>query len=92
MTVTWTTWAPARSEVQFGIQLSGPLPFRAHGAASTFVDGGILRRKLYMHRVTLRKLVPGVQYGERDGGGQGEVCSRSYPAPPPDVGDPGIRD
>uniref|UniRef100_A0A8C8W7M1 Purple acid phosphatase n=1 Tax=Peromyscus maniculatus bairdii TaxID=230844 RepID=A0A8C8W7M1_PERMB len=71
MTVTWTTWAPARSEVQFGIQLSGPLPFRAHGAASTFVDGGILRRKLYMHRVTLRKLVPGVQYVYRCGSSQG---------------------
>ncbi|KAK7803676.1 hypothetical protein U0070_014047 [Myodes glareolus] len=70
MTVTWTTWAPARSEVQFGMHLSGPLPFRAHGTASTFVDGGILRRKLYIHRVTLRKLLPGAQYGERVIGGQ----------------------
>lgn len=77
MTVTWTTWAPARSEVQFGMQLSGALPFRAHGAASAFVDGGVLRRKLYIHRVTLRKLLPGAQYGERTGGGQEGECSRS---------------
>lgn len=70
MTVTWTTWASAPSEVQFGTQLPGPLPFRAHGTASAFVDGGILRRKLYIHRVTLRKLLPGAQYGERTGGGQ----------------------
>jgi hypothetical protein len=66
MTVTWTTWAPARSEVQFGTQGSGPLPLRAQGVASAFVDGGILRRKLYIHRVTLRRLLPGVQYGEGD--------------------------
>lgn len=65
MTVTWTTWVPARSEVQFGMQLSGPLPLRAQGTTTTFVDGGILRRKFYIHRVTLRKLLPGVQYGER---------------------------
>lgn len=92
MTVTWTTWAPARSEVQFGIQLSGPLPFRAHGAASTFVDGGILRRKLYMHRVTLRKLVPGVQYGERDGGGQGGGMFQKLSSPAARRGRPWDRD
>lgn len=64
MTVTWTTWVPTRSEVQFGTKLSGPLLQRAQGAASPFVDGGVLRRKLYIHRVTLRGLLPGAQYGE----------------------------
>lgn len=68
MTVTWTTWVPTPSEVQFGLQLSGPLPFRAQGTVSPFVDGGILRRKLYIHRVTLQKLLPGVQYGEKTPG------------------------
>lgn len=68
MTVTWTTWVPAPSEVQFGLQPSGPLPLRARGGARPFVDGGILRRTLYMHRVTLRRLLPGAQYGERPGG------------------------
>ena len=66
MTVTWTTWVPTRSEVQFGLQLTGPLPLRAQGTFSPFVDGGVLRRKFYIHRVTLRGLLPGVQYGERD--------------------------
>lgn len=72
MTVTWTTWVPTHSEVQFGTQAAGPLPLRAQGTVSTFVDGGILRRKLYMHRVTLRGLLPGVQYGERVPGGRVE--------------------
>lgn len=65
MTVTWTTRVPVPSEVQYGLQPSGPLPFQAQGTFSLFVDGGILRRKLYIHRVTLQGLLPGVQYGER---------------------------
>ncbi|XP_070488858.1 acid phosphatase type 7 isoform X1 [Equus przewalskii] len=71
MTVTWTTWVPTPSEVQFGLQPSGPLPLRAQGTFSPFVDGGILRRKLYIHRVTLRGLLPGVQYVYRCGSAQG---------------------
>lgn len=71
MTVTWTTWVPTHSEVQFGLQLTGPLPLRAQGTFSPFVDGGVLRRKFYIHRVTLRGLLPGVQYGER---GPGPKC------------------
>nr|XP_019606871.1 PREDICTED: acid phosphatase type 7 isoform X2 [Rhinolophus sinicus] len=71
MTVTWTTWVPTLSEVQFGVQLTGPLPLRAKGTASLFVDGGHLRRKLYIHRVTLRGLLPGIQYVYRCGSSQG---------------------
>lgn len=103
MTVTWTTWAPARSEVQFGAQLSGPLPFRAQGTASTFTDGGVLRRKLYIHRVTLRKLTPGAQYGERAGRHAGlgpgwrllchprETLERNHPGPGPQHSEEGGR-
>ncbi|TKC40055.1 hypothetical protein EI555_019865, partial [Monodon monoceros] len=51
MTVTWTTWVPTPSEVQlFGLQLWGPLPLQAQGTFSPFMDGGILWRKLYIHR------------------------------------------
>lgn len=71
MTVTWTTWVPTHSEVQYGLQLTGPLPLRAQGTFSHFTDGGVLRRKFYIHRVTLRGLLPGVQYGER---GPGPKC------------------
>ncbi|XP_059007280.1 acid phosphatase type 7 isoform X2 [Mustela lutreola] len=71
MTVTWTTWVPTPSEVQFGLQLAGPLPLRAQGTFSPFVDGGVLRRKLYIHRVTLRGLLPGVQYVYRCGSSEG---------------------
>uniref|UniRef100_A0A8C0S2S4 Purple acid phosphatase N-terminal domain-containing protein n=1 Tax=Canis lupus familiaris TaxID=9615 RepID=A0A8C0S2S4_CANLF len=70
MTVTWTTWVPTRSEVQFGLQLTGPLPLRAQGTFSPFVDGGVLRRKFYIHRVTLG-LLPGVQYVYRCGSSRG---------------------
>lgn len=83
MTVTWTTWVPTHSEVQFGRQLSGPLPRRAQGSVSPFVDGGFLRRKLYIHRVTLQGLLPGVQYGERGrsrGGGNGRGAGRGLAA------------
>lgn len=68
MTVTWTTWVPTDSEVQFGTQLTGPLTLRAQGTVSPFVDGGHLRRKLYIHRVTLQGLLPGIQYGEKGPG------------------------
>lgn len=71
MTVTWTTRVPVPSEVQYGLQPSGPLPFQAQGTFSLFVDGGILRRKLYIHRVTLQGLLPGVQYVYRCGSAQG---------------------
>lgn len=81
MTVTWTTWVPARSEVQFGMQLSGPLPLRAQGTHTPFVDGGVQRRKLYIHRVTLRKLLPGVQYGEHQAGGSWGGPRLPWPRP-----------
>ena len=71
MTVTWTTWVPTPSEVQFGLQLWGSLPLQAQGTFSPFVDGGILRMKLYIHQVTLQGLLPGVQYDER---GPGPRC------------------
>uniref|UniRef100_A0A8C2RJ51 Purple acid phosphatase n=1 Tax=Capra hircus TaxID=9925 RepID=A0A8C2RJ51_CAPHI len=69
MTVTWTTWVPVPSE--YGLQPSEPLPFQARGTFSPFVDGGILRRKLYIHRVSLQGLLPGVQYVYRCGSAQG---------------------
>ncbi|KAJ8777545.1 hypothetical protein J1605_014435 [Eschrichtius robustus] len=81
MTVTWTTWVPTPSEVQFGLQLWGPLPLRAQGTFSPFVDGGILRRKLYIHEVTLQGLLPGVQYGERGPGPS--LPLRQYSGPEP---------
>ncbi|KAB0391439.1 hypothetical protein E2I00_018096, partial [Balaenoptera physalus] len=52
-------------------QLWGPLPLRAQGTFSPFVDGGILRRKLYIHQVTLQGLLPGVQYVYRCSSTQG---------------------
>ncbi|XP_038622962.1 acid phosphatase type 7 [Tachyglossus aculeatus] len=71
MTVTWTTWVAAASEVQFGQAPGEILPLRAQGTSSPFVDGGILRRTLYMHRVLLRGLTPGVRYVYRCGSNQG---------------------
>ncbi|KYO25568.1 iron/zinc purple acid phosphatase-like protein [Alligator mississippiensis] len=71
MTVTWATLAPAGSVVRFG-QAPGPeLPWQATGSTQRFVDGGFLRRVLYMHRVTLRGLVPGQRYVYRCGSQEG---------------------
>ncbi|XP_039768234.1 acid phosphatase type 7 isoform X2 [Ornithorhynchus anatinus] len=67
MTVTWTTWVATDSEVQFGLEPGEILPARVRGTCSPFVDGGILRRTLFMHRVVLRGLTPGVRYAYRCG-------------------------
>ncbi|XP_069500332.1 acid phosphatase type 7 isoform X3 [Ambystoma mexicanum] len=63
MTVTWTTFSPTSSVVKFS-RVPGPETFSdsATGDTTTFVDGGSLKRKLYIHRVTLARLEPGQQY------------------------------
>ncbi|XP_053328339.1 acid phosphatase type 7 [Spea bombifrons] len=63
MTVTWTTYSWTPSIVEYSA-LPGPPSFNttAHGNASQFVDGGWMRRSMYIHRVTLRDLRAGGRY------------------------------
>ncbi|XP_074872570.1 acid phosphatase type 7 [Carettochelys insculpta] len=67
MTVTWTTFSPAGSIVEFGPEQGGAFTASAKGQASRFVDGGLLHRSMFIHRVTLQGLVPGQRYVYRCG-------------------------
>ncbi|XP_066494694.1 acid phosphatase type 7-like [Tiliqua scincoides] len=71
MTVTWTTFDPAESVVNFGLSKGKALTQWARGRAKKFVDGGVLRRSMFIHRVTLRDLSPGQRYAYRCGSQQG---------------------
>ena len=60
MIVTWITFDPtAISTVEYGIN---SLNNSANGNYTLFVDGGSEKRKLYIHRVTLRNLNPNQKY------------------------------
>ena len=60
MIVTWVTFDPtAISTVEYGID---NLNNSAVGISTLFVDGGTEKRKLYIHRVTLKNLKPNQKY------------------------------
>lgn len=62
MVVTWTTFnSTDESVVEFGIM---QLDHRARGNFTKFVDGGSEARVLFIHRVTLTDLHPGVAYSK----------------------------
>ncbi|RWS03441.1 iron/zinc purple acid phosphatase-like protein [Dinothrombium tinctorium] len=60
MVVTWTTLCPTKStEVMYGeIELID----LARGSVKKFVDGGALKREIYIHRVFLKNLKPAKTY------------------------------
>ncbi|XP_053253644.1 acid phosphatase type 7 isoform X2 [Podarcis raffonei] len=64
MMVTWTTFGPAESIVEFGPDPGEAFTHSARGDATRFVDGGKLRHTMFIHRVTLQGLVPGQRYGD----------------------------
>ncbi|XP_028597721.2 acid phosphatase type 7 [Podarcis muralis] len=76
MMVTWTTFGPAESIVEFGPDPGEAFTRSARGDATRFVDGGKLKHTMFIHRVTLQGLVPGQRYAYRCGSEQG--WSRSY--------------
>ncbi len=62
MTVSWVTLNSTEcSTVQYGVR---SLTKSAQGTSNVYVDGGKERRKLFLHRATLTKLLPGKVYGE----------------------------
>ena len=62
MIVTWVTFDPtANSTVEYGID---NLDNSAVGTSTLFVDGGTEKRKLYIHRVTLKNLKPNQKYSK----------------------------
>ncbi|KAM4696394.1 LOW QUALITY PROTEIN: acid phosphatase type 7 [Rhinophrynus dorsalis] len=81
MTVTWTTFSLTPSVVEFS-----PLPglpsfnMSAYGNATLFVDGGWMRRKMFIHRVTLYGLKPGHKYVYHCGSAEGWSARFSFRA------------
>ena len=62
MIVTWVTFDPtAISTVEYGIN---NLDSSANGTSTLFVDGGTEKRKIYIHRVTLKNLKPNQKYSK----------------------------
>ncbi|KAG8448886.1 hypothetical protein GDO86_015816 [Hymenochirus boettgeri] len=62
MTVTWTTFILTPSVVKFGAVPGTILNILAYGNTTEFVDGGWMKRKLFIHRVNIKGLTPGQRY------------------------------
>jgi len=62
MVVTWVTvQSTASSIVEYGVK---NLNKTARGRQDVFVDSGIEKRIMYIHRVTITGLRPGQKYSE----------------------------
>ena len=69
MIVTWATInETSTSLVEYGIQ---GLDQQASGIQYPFVDGGPEKRRIFIHKVTLKDLKPGVKYLYHCGGTDG---------------------
>nr|XP_023657946.1 acid phosphatase type 7 isoform X2 [Paramormyrops kingsleyae] len=62
MVVTWTTFNETESVVEYNEWGGKLFTLVAKGNATTFVDGGSEKRRLFIHRVTLSGLKPGSAY------------------------------
>lgn len=63
MEVTWTTFNKTESKVEYGLLGGRLFEMTAKGDATLFVDSGMEKRKMYIHRVTLIGLKPAASYG-----------------------------
>lgn len=65
MVITWVTLDDAKGTiVEYGSHKGGVLTNLVKGTATVFRDEGLERRELYIHRATLRDLIPGEEYSE----------------------------
>uniref|UniRef100_H3DJ87 Purple acid phosphatase n=1 Tax=Tetraodon nigroviridis TaxID=99883 RepID=H3DJ87_TETNG len=64
MTVTWTTFNKTESRVEYGLLGGRLFEKRAKGESTLFVDSGVEKRKMFIHRVTLTGLRPAATYHE----------------------------
>ena len=62
MIITWVSFdSTSNSTVEYGID---KLNDSVHGNCNLFIDGGSEKRKLYIHRVTLKNLKPNQKYSK----------------------------
>lgn len=64
MLVTWTTFDKAESRVEYGLLGGRLFEMSTKGESTLFVDSGVEKRKMFIHRVTLTGLRPAATYGE----------------------------
>lgn len=64
MLVTWTTFNKTESKVEYGLLGGRLFEMSTKGEATLFVDSGVEKRKMFIHRVTLTGLKPAATYGE----------------------------
>lgn len=63
MLVTWTTFNKTESMVEYGLLGSRLFDMSTKGDVALFVDSGVEKRKMFIHRVTLTGLKPAATYG-----------------------------
>lgn len=63
MVVTWITFNETKSKVEYSLLGARLFEMSAIGHATLFVDSGTEKRKMFIHRVTLRGLKPAASYG-----------------------------
>lgn len=71
MEITWTTFDKAESMVEYGLWGGRLFEMSAKGQATLFVDGGVEKRRMYIHRVTLTGLKPASSYVYHCGSDEG---------------------
>ncbi|KAI2654037.1 Acid phosphatase type 7 [Labeo rohita] len=62
MLVTWSTANKTESIVEYGLWGEKLFSHTAKGNSSVFTDGGLEKRTMYIHRVTLTDLIPTASY------------------------------
>lgn len=64
MVVTWVTMDNARASiVEYGLKKDGIMNKVIKGSATLYQNGGYERRKMFIHRATMKDLIPGLDYG-----------------------------
>ena len=64
MVVTWVTMDNVKaSRVEYGLKKGEILNKEVKGKTTLFQNGGYERRKMFIHRATMKDLIPGLEYG-----------------------------
>lgn len=64
MMITWVTMAKSvKTIVEYGERYKQPLNKKAYGSATEYETCGWRERTIYIHRVKLKGLIPGIGYG-----------------------------
>ncbi|XP_076833780.1 acid phosphatase type 7 isoform X2 [Brachyhypopomus gauderio] len=71
MVITWTTLNETDTMVEYSLWGGKLFSLSTKGNSTVFIDGGLEKRKIYIHQVTLSDLKPGSAYVYHCGSGEG---------------------